>query len=91
MSLELAFNILLTLFSGVLGLMVRRTLNELDELKKRVASDDIIMREKIEFIRVNYVTNQDARFNHTAVMEALKDIKVKINRLDDKLDKKADK
>ena len=91
MSLELAFNILLSLFGGVMGFVVRRILNELDEVKKRVASDDIIMREKIEYIRVNYVTNHDARFDHTAIMEALKGIKAKIDRLDDKLDKKADK
>ena len=98
MTIDMAFQLALGLLSGVLGLLLKRAQYEIDtvskslkELQTRVNQDDITIRDKIEAIRVTYMTRADSDRNQSLIMDGIKDIKLKINRLDDKLDRKVDK
>ncbi|WP_434777677.1 hypothetical protein [Neisseria sp. Ec49-e6-T10] len=80
MTLELAFNILLAIASGALGLLIKRLYSVID------AQSD-----KIERILVHYQPRSDAHNNQNQILGAIKEVKSMVDKLNDKLDRKADK
>ena len=80
MTLELGFNILLGLFTAAIGFQVKRMFTQLDEQQKTIID-----------MRVQYQTRAEAREAQQELKEGLSDIRQAIEKLNDKLDRKADK
>ena len=80
MTLELGFNILLGLLIAAIGFQVKRMFAQLDEQQKTIID-----------MRVQYQTRVEAREAQQELKEGLSDIRQAIEKLNDKLDRKADK
>lgn len=80
MSLEIAFNLLWGVACGVLGLLYRQTLSQIDELHKMIEK----MNDRLLVISTNYPTR-------TELQSEIDRIERLIERILDKLDQKADK
>ncbi|MCQ4171727.1 MULTISPECIES: hypothetical protein [Hafniaceae] len=80
MTMDSAFQILLALVACFGGLWIRRLGQDINDLEKAV-----------ERIRSEYQRREDAKSNFTHMMEALREVRAAIDRIDTKLDKKADK
>lgn len=80
MSLEMAFNLLWGVACGVLGLLYRQTLSQIDELHKMIEK----MNDRLLVISTNYPTR-------TELQSEIDRIERLIERILDKLDQKADK
>lgn len=80
MTEQMLYGALLTLLSGVLWYWVRGV----DERGKDNRRD-------IERIKESYQRREDARHDHAQVMDMLKDMKRNLEKINDKLDQKADK
>lgn len=80
MTIELAFNLLWGVFVGVAGLLYKNLLARLD----RKDTADNRRDEQINHVLVNYMPRNE-------VQAALQRIENQLNRIYDKLDKKADK
>ena len=80
MTLDTAFQIALGLAELFGGIFIRRLNQDIHDLEKAV-----------ERIRDEYQRREDARTNYTAMMDAMKELRAAIERIDNKLDRKADK
>lgn len=80
MSLEQAFQLVLSLAAGLGGLWVRQLQQELTELKRQS-----------EQIRRDYQRRDDAAKTDDQLLDMLREVKTHIQRIEDKLDRKADK
>ncbi|HRL00986.1 MAG TPA: hypothetical protein PK856_01030 [Vitreoscilla sp.] len=80
MTIEMAFNILMSIAAAAIGLSVRRLFSQLDEQAKTIID-----------MRLDYQTRTEARQYMDDLKQGLADIKADLNKLNDKLDKKADK
>ena len=80
MSLEIAYNLLWGVACGVLGLLYRQTLSQIDELHKMIEK----MNDRLLVISTNYPTR-------TELQSEIDRIERLIERILDKLDQKADK
>ena len=80
MTIEMAFNILMSIDAAAIGLSVRRLFSQLDEQAKTIID-----------MRLDYQTRTEARQYMDDLKQGLADIKADLNKLNDKLDKKADK
>ena len=80
MTIEMGFNILMTIAAAVIGFSVRRLFSQLDEQAKTIID-----------MRLDYQTRTEARQYMDDLKQGLADIKADLNKLNDKLDKKADK
>ena len=76
----MAFNILMSIAAAAIGLSVRRLFSQLDEQAKTIID-----------MRLDYQTRTEARQYMDDLKQGLADIKADLNKLNDKLDKKADK
>ena len=80
MTIEMAFNILMSIAAAAIGLSVRRLFSQLDEQSKTIID-----------MRLNYQTRDDTRQYMDDLKQGLADIKADLSKLNDKLDRKADK
>lgn len=80
MTLDTAFQIALGLASLFGGIFIRRLNQDIHDLEKSV-----------ERIKDEYQRREDARNNYTAMMDMMKELRTAIERIDNKLDRKADK
>ena len=80
MTLDTAFQIALGLAALFGSIFIRRLNQDIHDLEKAV-----------ERIRDEYQRREDARTNYTAMMDAMKELRAAIERIDNKLDRKADK
>lgn len=80
MTLDLGFQILLGIVSAVFGLWVKELQKDITNLEKSV-----------ETIKNDYQRREDAKTNFDLMMATLRDVRVAIDRIDGKLDRKADK
>ena len=80
MSLEQAFQLALSLAAGLGGLWIRQLQQELTELKRQS-----------EQIRRDYQRRDDAAKTDDQLLDMLREVKTHIQRIEDKLDRKADK
>ncbi|MBJ8398322.1 MULTISPECIES: hypothetical protein [Citrobacter] len=80
MTLDTAFQIALGLAALFGGIFIRRLNQDIHDLEKAV-----------ERIRDEYQRREDARTNYIAMMDAMKELRAAIERIDNKLDRKADK
>ena len=80
MTLDTAFQIALGLAALFGCIFIRRLNQDIHDLEKAV-----------ERIRDEYQRREDARTNYTAMMDAMKELRAAIERIDNKLDRKADK
>ena len=80
MTIEMAFNILMSIAAAAIGLSVRRLFSQLDEQAKTIID-----------MRLDYQTRTEARQYMDDLKQGLADIKADLNKLNDKLDRKADK
>ena len=80
MTLDLGFQILLGIVSAVFGLWVKELQKDISNLEKSV-----------ENIKTDYQRREDAKTNFDLMMSTLRDVRSAIDRIDGKLDKKADK
>ncbi|AHM72410.1 hypothetical protein ACULTK_004463 [Yersinia enterocolitica] len=80
MTLDLGFQILLGIVSAVFGLWVKELQKDITNLEKSV-----------ETIKTDYQRREDAKTNFDLMMATLRDVRVAIDRIDGKLDRKADK
>ncbi|TKI08649.1 hypothetical protein [Martelella alba] len=80
MSLEMAFNIVLAICGFLGGFVLHGQQREINDLHKAV-----------EDIRTEYQRRDDARHDLAALKDLLNDLKKSIERIDIKLDRKADK
>ena len=80
MSLETAFQIVLGMVAFLGGLWVRQLRHDLDHLKRQ-----------IDRVREDYQRRDDAEQHYNQMLEMLRDVKLHIQRIEDKLDRKADK
>lgn len=78
--LAMAFQIILGLVSTLFGLWI-------NELKKDITA----LEKSVENIKSDYQRREDAKTSFDLMMSALRDVKSAIDRIDSKLDKKADK
>ncbi len=91
MTMELAFNIVLTIASAALGLLVKRLFGEQDAMKKRFEDAEKNNRDKIEHVLVTYQPRTEAQMYQQQIMTAIAEVKNKITRLDDKIERKTSK
>lgn len=80
MTLDTAFQIALGLAALFGGIFIRRLNQDIHDLEKSV-----------ERIKDEYQRREDARNNYTAMMDMMKELRTAIERIDNKLDRKADK
>ena len=80
MTIEFAFNILMTVAAAAIGLSVRRLFTQVDDMQKL-----------IQQMRVDYQSRDQALLENQQITKALERIEHKIERMNDKLDRKADK
>lgn len=80
MTIEMGFNILMSIAAAVIGFSVRRLFSQLDEQSKTIID-----------MRLNYQTRDDTRQYMDDLKQGLADIKSDLGKLNDKLDRKADK
>ncbi len=80
MSLKQAFQLALSLAAGLGGLWIRQLQQELTELKRQS-----------EQIRRDYQRRDDAAKTDDQLLDMLREVKTHIQRIEDKLDRKADK
>lgn len=80
MTLDAAFQIVLGLAALFGGIFIRRLNQDIHDLEKSV-----------ERIRDEYQRREDARHNNDAVMDAIRDLRAALERIDNKLDRKQDK
>lgn len=80
MSLDIAFQIVLGMVAFLGGLWVRQLRHDLDHLKRQ-----------IDRVREDYQRRDDAEQHYNQMLEMLRDVKLHIQRIEDKLDRKADK
>ncbi|CNK22808.1 Uncharacterised protein [Yersinia frederiksenii] len=78
--LAMAFQIILGLVSTLFGLWI-------NELKKDITA----LEKSVENIKTDYQRREDAKTNFDLMMATLRDVRSAIDRIDGKLDKKADK
>lgn len=78
--LAMAFQIILGLVSTLFGLWI-------NELKKDITA----LEKSVENIKTDYQRREDAKTNFDLMMTTLRDVRSAIDRIDSKLDKKADK
>ncbi|EKN3401512.1 hypothetical protein AB5J03_002037 [Yersinia enterocolitica] len=76
----MAFQIILGLVSTLFGLWI-------NELKKDITA----LEKSVENIKTDYQRREDAKTNFDLMMTTLRDVRSAIDRIDGKLDKKADK
>ncbi|EEQ05867.1 TPA: hypothetical protein PXJ50_001665 [Yersinia enterocolitica] len=76
----MAFQIILGLVSTLFGLWI-------NELKKDITA----LEKSVENIKTDYQRREDAKTNFDLMMNTLRDVRSAIDRIDGKLDKKADK
>ncbi|HDL8284767.1 TPA: hypothetical protein PXQ99_001539 [Yersinia enterocolitica] len=76
----MAFQIILGLVSTLFGLWI-------NELKKDITA----LEKSVENIKTDYQRREDAKTNFDLMMTTLRDVRSAIDRIDSKLDKKADK
>lgn len=79
-TLEMAYQLLLGLVAFFGGLWVRQTRLDLDEI-----------RHQIDRVREDYQRRDDAGQHYDQMLGMLRDVKGQIQRIEDKLDRKADK
>ena len=80
MTIEMAFNILMSIAAAAIGLSVRRLFSQVDDMQKL-----------IQQMRVDYQSREQALLENQTITKALDRIEQKIERVNDKLDRKADK
>ncbi|CNL29049.1 Uncharacterised protein [Yersinia frederiksenii] len=78
--MAMAFQIILGLVSTLFGLWI-------NELKKDITA----LEKSVENIKTDYQRREDAKTNFDLMMSTLRDVRSAIDRIDGKLDKKADK
>ncbi|HDL7478214.1 TPA: hypothetical protein PXN71_001349 [Yersinia enterocolitica] len=76
----MAFQIILGLVSTLFGLWI-------NELKKDITA----LEKSVENIKTDYQRREDAKTHFDLMMTTLRDVRSAIDRIDGKLDKKADK
>ena len=80
MTIEMAFNIVMSIAAAAIGLSVRRLFTQVDDMQKL-----------IQQMRVDYQSREQALLENQTITKALDRIEQKIERVNDKLDRKADK
>ena len=80
MTIEFAFNILMSIVAAAIGLIVRRLFTQVDDMQKLTKQ-----------MRVDYQSREQALLENQTITKALERIEQKIERVNDKLDRKADK
>ena len=80
MTIEFAFNILMSIVAAAIGLIVRRLFTQVDDMQKLTQQ-----------MRVDYQSREQALLENQTITKALERIEQKIERVNDKLDRKADK
>ena len=80
MTIEFAFNILMSIVAAAIGLIVRRLFTQVDDMQKLTQQ-----------MRVDYQSREQALLENQTITKALDRIEQKIERVNDKLDRKADK
>ncbi len=80
MTIEFAFNILMSIAAAAIGMSVRRLFAQVDDMQKL-----------IQQVRVDYQTREQALLENQQLLKSLERIEQKIERIGDKLDRKADK
>ena len=80
MTIEMAFNILMSIAAAAIGLSVRRLFTQVDDMQKLTQQ-----------MRVDYQSREQALLESQTITKALDRIEQKIERVNDKLDRKADK
>ncbi|CNI33637.1 hypothetical protein ACULTK_004423 [Yersinia enterocolitica] len=78
--LAMAFQIILGLVSTLFGLWI-------NELKKDITA----LEKSVEKIKTDYQRREDAKTSFDLLMSTLREVRSAIDRIDSKLDKKADK
>ncbi|WP_261372963.1 hypothetical protein [Yersinia hibernica] len=78
--LAMAFQIVLTIAATLFGFWVKEIKKDITDLEKAV-----------ETIKADYQRREDAKSNFDLMMSTLREVRSAIDRIDSKLDKKADK
>ncbi|WP_261369094.1 hypothetical protein [Yersinia rohdei] len=78
--LAMAFQIVLTIAATLFGFWVKEIKKDITDLEKAV-----------ETIKTDYQRREDAKTNFDLMMSTLREVRSAIDRIDSKLDKKADK
>lgn len=87
LTLEWAFGILMSFVIALLWHFIRQLENKFAEAQK----DRGHLRQSMHDIEVRYATKAEAQANQKNVMDALGRLENKMDKLSDKLDRKADK
>lgn len=80
MTIEMAFNILMSVAGAAIGLSIKRLFTQVDEQQKIINQ-----------MQVQYQTRADAQHDNQQLLKSLERIENKIERMSEKLDRKADK
>ena len=91
MTMELAFSIILGIAMSVVGLLVKRLYGENDIFKNKTEAEIKHLRTDLHDIALNYQTKEDGRQGRDEVMTILRGIERKLEKIDEKMDRKADK
>lgn len=91
MTLDMAFSILLTIAISAVGLIVKRLYHTIDTLTSKHDAEIKELQEQVHAIALNYQTKYDARDHQVQIMNSLKDLGQKLDKLNDKIEQKADK
>lgn len=91
MTLELAFNIVMGLVASLLGLTLKNLYAKID--KDRVDFDSFkeSLTKEITDIKVEYLPKAELNRHQDQIMDSLKELTRKVDKLDDKISQKADK
>ncbi len=91
MTIEIAFNILLSVAMAAVGLLVKRLYGDIDALKHKLDGESKCLYQGLHNVEKTYQSKADARDDQAQILKTLDSIDRKIDKLTDKLDTKADK
>lgn len=91
MTIEMAFNIAMGLVSGLLGLTVKHLYARIDSDRKAFDEFKEQANKLITEIKVNYLPKSDLNRTQDQIMNSLNILSTKMDKMNDKLDQKADK
>lgn len=91
MTIDLAFNIALSLVAALAGLLIKNLYNRLDSSDKSRNQFEQQTTKDLTDIKVQYLLKTDLNRTQDQIMISLHDLSNKMDKINDKLDRKVDK
>ncbi|GAA5102685.1 hypothetical protein [Wohlfahrtiimonas larvae] len=91
MTIEMAFNIAMSLVAGLLGLTIKHLYARIDTDRKAFDEFKSQTNQSITDIKVTYLPKSELNRTQDQIMASLNSLSNKMDKINDKLDQKADK